>query len=217
VLNLAYYRGEAQLLTSGTEANLLMLKALRSKLDEQDTQRWEEIKKDFLRNKAMGGDASDSGQRIVAQLVDLVDGVGVLGENMKPNGELEAQLKHQTETAQAQMQHQTASAEAQMKHQAETINAQMKQQAESAKVLRASLAAIGESVDQQKRSHISITNTPSAEFAQVLQTLSKTIDTTLFPLVRSMDNRIAQDVKAHSELKQLAEEVQKLKRKKGFL
>jgi len=200
-----HYRGEAQLLTSGTEANLLMLKSLRSKLNEEDTQRWEEIRKDFLRNKAMGGDSSDSGQRIVAQLADLVDGVGTLGESMKPNGELEAQMKHQTQTA-----------EAQMKHQSETIEAQMKQQAESAKVLRASLEAIGESVDQQKRSHISITNTPSLEFAQVLKTLTDTIENTLFPLVRSMDNRIAQDVEAHSELKQLVNEVAVLKQRSGL-
>lgn len=178
-----HYRGEAQLLTSGTEANLLMLKSIRSTLSDEDTLRWEEIKQDFLRNKAMGGDSSDAGQRIVAQLVDLVDGVGSLGENMKPNGALEAQIK---------------------------------QQAESAAFLRESLDAIGESVQQQKRSHISITNTPSPEFAQVLQTLSETIENTLFPLVRSMDNRIAQDVTAHSELKQLSNEVHELKRRAGL-
>jgi len=179
-----HYRGEAQLLTSGTEANLLMLKSLRSKLGSEESARWEEIKEDFMRNKAMGGDSSDAGQRIVAQLADLVDGVGTLSEQMKPNG---------------------------------TVEAQMKQQAESAMVLRASLDAIGESVKQQKRSHISITNTPSPEFAQVLETLSATINSTLFPLVRSMDNRIAQDVKAHSELKQLSNEVQELKAKAGLL
>ena len=179
-----HYRGEAQLLTSGTEANLLMLKSIRSKLSVDDDLRWEEIKKDFLRNKAMGGDEGDAGQRIVAQLADLVDGVGAMGDNLKPNGALEAQIE---------------------------------QQAESAKVLRESLDAIGESVQQQKRSHISITNTPSPEFAEVLQTLSTTIEHTLFPLVRSMDNRIAQDVKAHSELKQLSGEVDALKRKAGLL
>ncbi len=179
-----HYRGEAQLLTSGTEANLLMLKSLRSTLTDEDKQRWEDIKADFLRNKAMGGDSSDAGQRIVAQLVDLVDGVGSLSENLKPN---------------------------------EALQAQIKQQSESATVLRASLDAINESVQQQKQSNISITNTPSPEFAQVLQTLSETINSTLFPLVRSMDNRIAQDVKAHSELKQLADEVQELKQKTGLL
>jgi len=179
-----HYRGEAQLLTSGTEANLLMLKSIRSTLSEEDQRRWEEIKQDFLRNKAMGGDSSDAGQRIVAQLVDLVDGVGSLSENLKPNGALEAQIK---------------------------------QQAESAKVLRDSLDAIGESVQQQKRSHISITNTASPEFSEVLRTLSETIENTLFPLVRSMDNRIAQDVNAHSELNKLSGEVHELKRRAGLL
>ena len=178
-----HYRGEAQLLTSGTEANLLMLKSIRSKLNEEDKKRWEEIKTDFLRNKAMGGDDTDAGQRIVAQLADLVNGVGTLGDNMKPNGALEAQIK---------------------------------QQAESAKVLRSSLDAIGESVQQQKQAQISITNTPSAEFAQVLQTLNETIEQTLFPLVRSMDNRIAQDVSAISDLKQLSSEVRELKRRAGL-
>jgi len=178
-----HYRGEAQLLTSGTEANLLMLKSLRSTLSPEEEQRWEEIKQDFLRNKAMGGDSSDAGQRIVAQLADLVNGVGTLGESLKPNGALEAQLE---------------------------------QQAASAKTLRESLDAIGLSVQQQKAPQVSITNTPSPEFAKVLETLSETIESTLFPLVRSMDNRIAQDVQAHSELKQLSEEVRTLKQRAGL-
>ena len=169
-----HYRGEAQLLTSGTEANLLMLKSMRATLTPEDEKRWEEIKQDFLRNKAMGGDSSDAGQRIVAQLADLVDGVGTLSENLKPNGALDAQLE---------------------------------QQAQSAKDLRESLDAIGQSVQQQKQPQVSITNTPSPEFARVLTTLSETIENTLFPLVRSMDNRIAQDIEAHSELKKLSEEV----------
>ena len=177
-----HYRGEAQLLTQGTEANLLMLKQLRHTLTEDEKKRWEEIKVDFLRNKAMGGDSTDAGQRIAAQLADLVDGVGTLGDNLKPNGALEAQLA---------------------------------QQADTAKALRESLDKIGESVKQQQ-TQVSITNTPSKEFAQVLDTLSTTIESTLFPLVRSMDSRIAQDVKAYKELNQLAVDVSALKRQAGL-
>jgi len=178
-----HYRGEAQLLTQGTEANLLMLKSLRGKLSSEDEKRWKAITIDFMRNKAMGGDDTDAGQRIVAQLADLVDGVGTLGTNLKPNGTLEASVK---------------------------------QQAESARTLRESLDKIGESVKLQQQPHVSITNTPSPEFAEVLKTLGDTIENTLFPLVRSMDNRIAQDVKAHSELRKLSEEVQELKQRTGL-
>lgn len=178
-----HYRGEAQLLTQGAEANLLMLKSLRAKLTSEDEKRWKEITIDFMRNKAMGGDDTDAGQRIVAQLADLVDGVGTLGTNLKPNGTLEASVK---------------------------------QQGEYARALRESLDKIGESVKLQQQPHVSITNTPSPEFAEVLKTLGDTIENTLFPLVRSMDNRIAQDVKAHSDLRKLSEEVQELKQRTGL-
>jgi len=59
---------------------------------------------------------------------------------------------------------------------------------------------------------VSITNTPSPEFKDTLDTLHKTIEHTLFPLVRSMDSRISQDIEAHSELKRLVNEVAALKR-----
>jgi len=70
-----HYLGESQLLTNGTEANLLKLAELRDCLTEQESERWLKIKTDFKRNKAMGGDDADSGAKIVAQLNDLVTGV----------------------------------------------------------------------------------------------------------------------------------------------
>ncbi len=66
-----HYLGEAQLLTSGAEENLLKLREIRGILTEQETQRWQQIKADFLRNKAMGGEDADTGSRVVAQLADI--------------------------------------------------------------------------------------------------------------------------------------------------
>jgi hypothetical protein len=42
--------------------------------DEQRT-RWEQIKKDFLRNKAIGGDSADTGAKVVMQLADMAEGL----------------------------------------------------------------------------------------------------------------------------------------------
>lgn len=70
-----HYLGESQLLTNGTEANLLKLAELRDCLTDQEATRWQKIKADFLRNKAMGGDDADTGAKIVAQLNDLVTGI----------------------------------------------------------------------------------------------------------------------------------------------
>lgn len=70
-----HYLGEAQLLTSGAEDNLLKLAELRGNMTQEQSQRWKQIKRDFLRNKAMGGDDADVGGKVVAQLVDLVNGI----------------------------------------------------------------------------------------------------------------------------------------------
>ncbi len=75
-----HYLGEAQLLTTGAEDNLLKLAELRGNMTSEQAERWTQIKKDFLRNKAMGGDGGDVGGKVVAQLVDLVNGVQGLGK-----------------------------------------------------------------------------------------------------------------------------------------
>ena len=73
-----HYLGESQLLTQGAESNLLKLGEMRGELTELETARWAQIKTDFLRNKAMGGEDGDVGARIVAQLVDLVSGFNAI-------------------------------------------------------------------------------------------------------------------------------------------
>ena len=75
-----HYLGEAQLLTTGAEENLLKLAELRGTLTDDEQARWQQIKADFLRNKAMGADDADVGGRVVAQLADIAIGLQRLGE-----------------------------------------------------------------------------------------------------------------------------------------
>ncbi|BDU15180.1 DNA repair ATPase [Lysobacter auxotrophicus] len=75
-----HYLGEAQLLTTGAEENLLKLAELRGTLDEATSARWAQIKRDFLRNKAMGGEEDDVGGRVVAQLADIAGGLQAIGQ-----------------------------------------------------------------------------------------------------------------------------------------
>jgi MoxR-like ATPase len=78
-----HYQGEAQLLTTGTEANLLKLAEIRARMNAQQQQRWTQIKADFMRNKAMGGDDADVGSKIVVQLNDLVAGIHAWRESLE--------------------------------------------------------------------------------------------------------------------------------------
>ncbi|WP_078120448.1 DNA repair ATPase [Thiosocius teredinicola] len=64
-----HYVGEAQMLTSGAEENLLKLAELRGNMSPEQSKRWLEILESFRRNSAAGGD--DPGTRIAGQLYDL--------------------------------------------------------------------------------------------------------------------------------------------------
>ncbi|WP_434679911.1 DNA repair ATPase [Pseudomonas sp. R1-18] len=75
-----HYRAESQLLTSGAEENLLKLAELRGQLNPEQAARWTRIKQEFQRNKALGGDETAVGNRIVAQLGDVVDGIRAIAE-----------------------------------------------------------------------------------------------------------------------------------------
>ncbi|MCK7595549.1 DNA repair ATPase [Pseudomarimonas salicorniae] len=75
-----HYQGESQLLTTGAEENLLKLGELLGTHTEEEAARWAQIKRDYARNKAIGGADADTATRVVAQLRDLADGVNRLGE-----------------------------------------------------------------------------------------------------------------------------------------
>jgi hypothetical protein len=68
-----HYQGEAQLLTTGAEENLLKLAELRGSLTAEQAERWAHIKRDYLRNKAIGGSDTDTAGKIVLQLMELVE------------------------------------------------------------------------------------------------------------------------------------------------
>ncbi|WP_347254533.1 DNA repair ATPase [Leminorella grimontii] len=73
-----HYLGEAQLLTQGAEENLLKLAEIRDTMSPEETLRWQQIKRDFMKNKALGGDNADVGDRVVVQLASLVESVQAL-------------------------------------------------------------------------------------------------------------------------------------------
>ena len=56
-------------------------------MTSEQSLRWDAIKKDFLRNKAMGGDSADVGGKVVVQLADMVEGLNQLvsAANNKPD------------------------------------------------------------------------------------------------------------------------------------
>ncbi|MBX2859494.1 MAG: DNA repair ATPase [Cellvibrionaceae bacterium] len=78
-----HYRGESQLLTQGSEENLLKLAELRGTLSHAQQQRWQDIKQRFVRNQKLGGKNSDAASQVVAQLGDIAGVLTALQHNMQ--------------------------------------------------------------------------------------------------------------------------------------
>jgi len=81
-----HYENEAQTLTAGAEANLLKFRLLEGKITPPEQERWEEIKKRFVKNKILGGGDSDPVNKVVSQLADnnsaLSEGLAALGDRL---------------------------------------------------------------------------------------------------------------------------------------
>ncbi|KQX77759.1 DNA repair ATPase [Streptomyces clavifer] len=73
-----HYAGEAQTLTSGAEANLLKLAALRGTLTPEQADRWAAITASYVRTQALGGPDGDPMTRAVAALGLLADRIAAV-------------------------------------------------------------------------------------------------------------------------------------------
>jgi MoxR-like ATPase len=74
-----HYLGEAQTLTTDAEANLLKLAELRGRLTPAQAERWAEIKRAYVKAKALGGADDDPMARAVGAIGLLADRVSEVG------------------------------------------------------------------------------------------------------------------------------------------
>jgi len=141
-----HYLGESQLLTNGTEENLLKLAELRGNMTPEQAARWEQIKTDFMRTKALGGDETDSGNKIANQMINLVEGLS----------DLESSIIKTSETNTEQLSEQNA-------EQTKLAKIELKKEAEQAQQILDALNAISTALGTQDAPQpiIEIINQPS--------------------------------------------------------
>ena len=72
----SHYENESQTLTSGAESNLLKFLEMENLATPEEAARWESIKKDFNKNKMIGGNGeTDPVTRLVAQLTSINESI----------------------------------------------------------------------------------------------------------------------------------------------
>ena len=186
-----HYQGEAQLLTGNAEENLLKLAELRGNMNTEQAERWVQIKSDFMRNKAMGGDDADTGMKIVGQLVDLVEGIKGLGGFAQAHSEKEINSRMETT--------QSANRDSQ--------------------ILAKALLKIGDDFQslikqgsQIEPPRVEVINQPVPGIDKLLHVLAQTIENSIFPLVRSMDKKLEIDLRTHDKMTDVANQLRELEK-----
>jgi len=78
-----HYLGEAQLLTTGAEENLLKLAELRGNMTDEQQQRWASIKSEFNKNKMAGNEEATIGLEISSKLGDLSENIQQVNQSLQ--------------------------------------------------------------------------------------------------------------------------------------
>ena len=177
-----HYSGEAQLLTTGAEENLLKLKELRGVLKEQEQKRWQTIKAEFKKQRLMGGGDADSGTKVANQLAELVLHAENISETVsKPREEsgdnlMSSRLMEINKTLQSY----------------HGQGAQLESLLSSLEDLSRTLAGV--------RYNVEVVNEPVPGIDVLLQTIASTLESSIFPLVRSMEGKLNIDLRTHERL-----------------
>ncbi|MGH1472565.1 MAG: DNA repair ATPase [Cellvibrionaceae bacterium] len=175
-----HYLGEAQLLTTGTEDNLLKLSELRGIMTEQQSLRWDQIKKDFIRNKAMGGDDQDTGNKVVAQLVDLVDGLKLLNASVEKTSEASNNKAKEIKEANQEL------------------------------VISDKAISTINDILKSNQSKVEVINQPVPGIDKLLKALAGTMENSIFPLIRTMDKKFEIDLRTHDKMQDVSDQLHAL-------
>jgi len=185
-----HYIGEAQLLTGGAEENLLKLAQLRGDMTDADHARWEEIKANFMRSKAMGGDDADTGQKVVGQLLDLAGSVQAIAESTS------------SISREARVQNSLS------KH---SIDIERKD-SDNTHVEQAVVTMLGEikQAISENQSSVEVINEPVPGIDKLLGVLASTIESSIYPLIRSMDKKLDIDLRTHEKMREVSLQLDQL-------
>ena len=188
-----HYQGEAQMLTTGAEENLLKLRELRGALTAEQSTRWNDIKAEFLRQKSMGGAGADAGTRVAAQLVDLVAATRAMAQAQQQQHTAEACVHADWQALLAQLQQAQAETGQSLQGIRQTL-------LQSAKLQ----AAAGKPADADKSVQQALGSTVDG----AVQLLSQLVAQSLQPVVAHLEQSRSQQLGLHRVLMQVAARMQ---------
>ena len=186
-----HYLGESQLLTNGTEENLLKLAELRGTMSDEQETRWQQIKTDFARANSLGGDDADVGTKIANQLMDIashVESVTALVSKSEAN----------------ERTHEDAAVEREARWHLE--------QSQQTAQLISSIKSLGKALKQQTSPTVEVVNQPSKHMVATLDTLANSLETSIKPLIVSMEKKMDIDLRTLENIAEMSNRIDEVKR-----
>ena len=148
----------------------------------------------------MGGDDADVGGKVIAQLVDLVDGVKQLGsaaESVAATHRDADSIDNQNDEA--------------AKQQLDVINSSLNRIGD---VLTAGYKAMQKQKPVEEKAlpapKVEVINQPVQGLDKVLRVLANTMENSIFPLVRTMDKKIDIDLRTHDKMAEISAQLREL-------
>ncbi|MBU2710557.1 DNA repair ATPase [Zooshikella harenae] len=221
-LILDHYVGEAQTLTFGAEENLLKLKEIMQFLTEEESVRWQKIKDEFSKRIALGGDEQDTLAKIAYQIASLNQGLTGIEKSLSHSTSTQTWSEHLTHFQQTvrqtlgQQQKQSLAASKMLQHQLGNINNAMamigENLVESSHGLQ-HITALSEACQQIQKSletidfSINVVNQPSPVLEQSLSALANTVESSLMPVVTTMNHKIGLDQNILRKVNELSDQL----------
>jgi hypothetical protein len=182
-----HYQGEAQMLTTGAEENLLKLAELRGNMTEAEQQRWQSILHNFRRQQAMGGSDTDNATKVVGQLVDISQHLKDLSSHVASSIQ-QSHVSTDKESAQT-----------------DVLSGQER------KAWLDALDSMAKSMENLQY-QVKVVNQPVPGIDALLKTIASTLETSIFPLVKLMEGKLNIDLNTQKSLGSLYNEIRQIKK-----
>lgn len=197
-----HYLGESQLLTSGTEENLLKLAELRGNMTPEQNKRWKKINADFVRTKELGGDDADGSTRVANQMTNLVKGLDGLKMTIKTGYEQARESEEKSQQVQRKKESKAI---------AEQRAVDEQRASEQAAQLMEALNQISSSLANLPQPIVEVVNNPSPKIVQTLDALSSAMETSIQPLILSMEKKMDIDLRTLEKIHDLTQKIETAK------
>lgn len=210
-LVLSTYEQDAQMLTSGAEANLLKFREMMGWLSDQQRERWNEICQAFLRQNEVASMGGDQTAAVVAQLSRFNEGLGRIGsvlEQAAADGGEPAAAKFDDQTL--QLAHQLAG---RLDALTEAAQRWMEERADRTPESPSPAARATEAGDQPGPYQIRITNRVPEAFLVVIRQQFELMKTWLEPLGRMINDQEGRVREVIDSVESLADKYQAIIRR----